>query len=149
MAIPPAAAERLAARARQLVGRTGCGLCGVETIREALRPVRPATTQSQIDIEAMWRVEAALSARQQLNQATGSIHAAAWATRAGEIEVVREDVAATTRWTRCWARWRTPAECMVTGQGARPDAPLAIARLPTAARPSSGCSHDRVPVHGS
>ena len=92
MTIPDEAADRLAARGRQFVGRTGCGLCGVETIREAVRPVRATDAQQCVDIEALWRVEAALGARQQLNQATGNMHAAAWATRAGDIEVVREDV---------------------------------------------------------
>src|SRR5688572_19089252 len=38
--IPAAAAERLGTRGRALVGRTGCGLCGVEVIDEALREPR-------------------------------------------------------------------------------------------------------------
>lgn len=92
MVIPLEAAERLATRSRQLVGRTGCGLCGVETIREALRPVRVATAKDLVEVEALWRVEASLGARQRMNQETGSMHAACWATRDGEIGIVREDV---------------------------------------------------------
>ena len=36
--IPEAASEALRQRGRSLVGRTGCGLCGVTTIDDALRP---------------------------------------------------------------------------------------------------------------
>lgn len=92
LTIPVEAATALEARGRQLVGRTGCGLCGVETIREALRPVRPVAESWTLEPEALWRAESALGARQTLNQATGNMHAAAWVTRGGEIAILREDV---------------------------------------------------------
>ncbi len=90
--IPEDAAEALANRGRQLVGRTGCGLCGVQTIDEALRPTRSVTHDWSVAPEALWRAEAALSERQEYNRATGAVHAAAWAARDGELVVVREDV---------------------------------------------------------
>jgi FdhD protein len=92
MTVPAAAADRLASRNRQFVGRTGCGLCGVETIREAIRPVRRMGDRQPIAVHALWRAEAALGARQAMNSETGSMHAAGWATRDGDLEVVREDV---------------------------------------------------------
>lgn len=92
MDVPGEAAERLAARGRQFVGRTGCGLCGVETIREALRPVPRTGNSEPIAAESLWHAEAALVAHQEMNRKTGSMHAAAWATRSGEIAVLREDV---------------------------------------------------------
>ena len=90
--IPDAAADRVANRGRQLVGRTGCGLCGVESIQEAVRESRSVVPLGEIPLEALWRAEAALPALQRWNQETGSLHAAAWATQAGVLEVVREDV---------------------------------------------------------
>jgi FdhD protein len=91
--IPQSAAEKLAERGRQLVGRTGCGLCGVQTITDALRPPRSVRPPSRpIEPESLWRAEAALWDRQTLNQATAAVHAAAWATADGTLEVVREDV---------------------------------------------------------
>lgn len=90
--IPEEAAGRLARRGRQLVGRTGCGLCGVQTINEALREARPVSWREPIKAEALWRAEAALFDRQEYNQATGSMHAAAWARPNGTLHVVREDV---------------------------------------------------------
>lgn len=90
--VDTAVGERLAARGRQLAGRTGCGLCGVQTIDEALREVRPVAWGEPVDAESLWRAEAALNARQEYNQATGSMHAAAWATFDGTIRLAREDV---------------------------------------------------------
>lgn len=84
--------NRLDGKGRQFIGRTGCGLCGVETIQAALRPVPAIAAQEPIDAEALWRAEAALGDRQVMNRDTGTLHAAAWAHRDGAIEVVREDV---------------------------------------------------------
>lgn len=93
IAIPQAAADALSARGRQLVGRTGCGLCGVQTVVDALRPPRNVRPPAQpIAPSALWRAESALEARQVLNQATAAVHAAAWATADGTLVVVREDV---------------------------------------------------------
>lgn len=90
--IPGDAAERVADRGRRLVGRTGCGLCGVESIQEAVRETRSVTPLAVIPVEALWRAEAALPALQRWNQETGSLHAAAWVTMDGTLEIVREDV---------------------------------------------------------
>ena len=90
--IPAAAAAALVRRGRQLVGQTGCGLCGVQTVSDALRPTRVVGASWTLTREALWRAEAALAERQLLNQATGAVHAAAWATPDGEIRVLREDV---------------------------------------------------------
>jgi FdhD protein len=92
LTIPEQAAEALAGRGRQLVGRTGCGLCGTQTISEALRPPRHVTWHHTIAPDALWRAESALLGRQEYNQATGAVHAAAWASPDGELVVVREDV---------------------------------------------------------
>lgn len=92
LVIPPDASDALANRGRQLVGRTGCGLCGVQTIADTLRPLRTVTHGAPIAPEALWRAEAALFGQQTVNQATGAVHAAAWASPDGELRVVREDV---------------------------------------------------------
>jgi formate dehydrogenase accessory protein FdhD len=93
IAIPQGAADALADRGRQLVGRTGCGLCGVQTIADTLRPMRQVQPPPKpIAPAALWRAESALVDRQTLNQATAAVHAAAWATFDGTLQVVREDV---------------------------------------------------------
>jgi FdhD protein len=92
LAIPEAAAEALRGRGRSLVGRTGCGLCGVTTIDDALRPGHTVAASARFAVEALYRAGAELPAWQRYNDGTGAVHAAGWATRAGEIVLVREDV---------------------------------------------------------
>src|SRR5688572_19764020 len=92
MEIPAPAADALASRGRAIVGRTGCGLCGVEVIDEALREPRMVSSTLRISRDALWRASESLNAHQPLNRDTNSIHAAAWATADGELRVVREDV---------------------------------------------------------
>src|SRR5262245_41632477 len=92
IAIPEAAAGRLADRGRALIGRVGCGLCRVETIQEALREPSPVPAGPSIAPEALWRAERELPARQAWNLDTGALHAAAWASADGTPEIVREDV---------------------------------------------------------
>jgi FdhD protein len=90
--IPAAHAALLEQRSRGLVARTGCGLCGVETIKEAMRtPVRVDNTLA-LDHDALWNAAAQLGDQQTLNNRTNAVHAAAWATRRGDLDVVREDV---------------------------------------------------------
>ena len=90
--ISPDAATQLAERGRAISGRTGCGLCGVETIAEALRDPAPVRSALTVAREAIFRAGEALDALQPLNRETNAIHAAAWATADGTLEIVREDV---------------------------------------------------------
>lgn len=84
--------ERLAARRRHLAGPTGCGLCGVESLEAALRPVA-RIAQDGVSVAAATLVDAMaqLEAAQALGRATRAVHAAAlWAP--GHPLLVREDV---------------------------------------------------------
>ncbi len=89
------AAERFAglrARQRALAGRTGCGLCGVDSISEALRPVARVATASRFAPAAIDRAMAAFPAAQALNSEVGAVHAAGFADADGVLKLVREDV---------------------------------------------------------
>ena len=77
---------------RNLPGRSGCGLCGTETIDQAVRHPAPVGAGPHVSHDALHRAFAALAENQRLNAATGAVHAAAWATPAGELQLVREDV---------------------------------------------------------
>ena len=92
MEIPASAADALASRGRAIVGRTGCGLCGVEVIGEALREPRLVASSLRVAREALWKASESLGAQQLLNRDTNAIHAAAWAGADGTLRVVREDV---------------------------------------------------------
>lgn len=79
-------------RQRNLTGRTGCGLCGVETIDDAFRHPAPVREGLEIGRDELHVQLARLNAHQPLNRTTGSVHAAAWALPGKGIQVVREDV---------------------------------------------------------
>ena len=90
--ISAADAERLGERVRGLVARTGCGLCGVETIGDALRIPAEVGRSLRVDRAALWRASAELSRQQSVNNATSTVHGAGWSSPDGELRVAREDV---------------------------------------------------------
>lgn len=89
------AAQRMAGlqeRRRSLAGRTGCGLCGVDSLEAALRPVPVVAAPQPVRRQAIEQAMAALPAEQRLNRLNGATHAAGWATPEGRLVAVREDV---------------------------------------------------------
>ena len=81
----------LKARRRALAGRTGCGLCGVDSLSEVVRPLK-IVQSLEIRQEAIYRALNGLPDHQTLFSATGAVHAAAWVALSGEVIAVREDV---------------------------------------------------------
>ncbi len=90
--IAPRAYDALADRRRNLAGRTGCGLCGVDELAQVARPLAHVGAGVRVAIEAIHKALAALAGHQAINRQTGAVHAAAWVDLAGEIRLVREDV---------------------------------------------------------
>ena len=95
ISIAPERLERLDVRQqrRNLVGRAGCGLCGLEnaeTFFERLPTVSDAPVT--IDPAILQRAIATLERHQPLNAETRTVHAAAWAGLDGDIRLAREDV---------------------------------------------------------
>jgi FdhD protein len=79
-------------RRRRLAGATGCGMCGLESLTEALRPVPPSPEGLRFTPDMVLRAVASLGPAQALNQMTRAAHAAGfWAEHDGLI-AVREDV---------------------------------------------------------
>lgn len=83
-------------RRRTLAGRTGCGLCGTDSLdqvfRPPSRPLAPLAVDREQLIPVLSRAMRELSEAQPLQQRSGGIHAAAWCSPAGEVLMVREDV---------------------------------------------------------
>jgi FdhD protein len=87
--------ERFAAlldRRRNLTGRSGCGLCGQETVAAAVREVRSVGPGVRLSPAELHAAIARLAHLQPINARTGSVHAAAWLVPGKGIQVVREDV---------------------------------------------------------
>lgn len=83
---------RLKEMRRNLTGRTGCGLCGTESLTHALRPLHPLPQPRRLNSDAVGRALAGLRQHQTLQQATGATHAAAWCDDDGALRLLREDV---------------------------------------------------------
>lgn len=82
-------------RRRALAGRTGCGVCGVESIDLLdLAPERVPDTgfMARLAPDAIARASRALPEHQALTKLTGGLHAAAWCTADGTILRAFEDV---------------------------------------------------------
>jgi len=92
MDLAPHRLDRLTKRQRRLAGPTGCGMCGMDSLDEALRPVprvpdpipcSPAMILAAID---------SLAPAQRLNAATRAVHAAGFWTATAGLVALREDV---------------------------------------------------------
>ncbi len=92
LSIPDAAAVKLGERRRNLQGRSGCGICGTDSIEAVLRPPPPVGAGASATVAALERALGELRAVQPLNALTGATHAAAWADAQGALVCVREDV---------------------------------------------------------
>lgn len=90
--LAPDCSDRLLERVRHRVSESSCGLCGIENLGQALRPLPRISTVSSADATAVFRALAGLRDRQLLNRATGAVHAAALCSSDGEVIELREDV---------------------------------------------------------
>jgi FdhD protein len=79
-------------RRRTLAGRTGCGVCGTESLDQVLRPVPAVRTGAPVHARAIARAVREMRDRQRLCDATGAVHAAAWCSIDGAVQCLREDV---------------------------------------------------------
>src|SRR5581483_1560421 len=79
-------------RRRNLTGRSGCGLCGQETVEAAVREVKPVGSGVRLSTLELHEAIAQLAHLQPINARTGSVHAAAWVVPGRGIRLVREDV---------------------------------------------------------
>ena len=82
---------RLKARRRNLAGRTGCGLCGTESLDQVSRCV-PRAPEVLLRLGVLAQGQRALREWQVLQQLTGAAHAAAWCDLEGRIVLLREDL---------------------------------------------------------
>lgn len=82
-----------ASRRRKMAGPVGCGLCGIESIEEALRalPDREDVT-IEFSAEDVREAVRSLSMHQKLRAETGAVHAAGFYQPGEGIACVREDV---------------------------------------------------------
>ncbi|MFP7722720.1 formate dehydrogenase accessory sulfurtransferase FdhD [Lysobacter sp. A3-1-A15] len=91
-AIPQARFDALDTRRRGIAGRSGCGLCGVESIEAAMRPPPLVAATTRFDRRDVSHALDLLSSHQPLNDASGGVHAAGLFDPQSGVLLVREDV---------------------------------------------------------
>jgi FdhD protein len=92
MWLAPPRANGLAARRRHLAGPTGCGLCGIESLTEAMRSPPPVGDGFSLTPAEIQQAIDAVAPLQALNHETRAVHAAAFWQPAAGIVALREDV---------------------------------------------------------
>jgi FdhD protein len=90
--VSSAAFTRLKQRRRTIAGRTGCGLCGTESLAHVSRELPVLGDAVALERQAIARAMSQFQSLQTLQQATGAVHAAAWCSAEGEVMWLREDV---------------------------------------------------------
>lgn len=90
--ILPECFVRLEARKRQMSARTGCGICGLDSLDQVIRPQKSIEQEFKLDESAINRAIKESSNWQRLNQKTGGAHGAFLVNRSGKIVYCREDV---------------------------------------------------------
>lgn len=84
--------QNLKQHRRQLAGSSGCGLCGVEALEQALPSLAPLVPAALPDVAHLQHLRQRIDAAQQLARHSGGLHAAAFVDRHGELLVCREDI---------------------------------------------------------
>lgn len=79
-------------RRRVLAGRTGCGLCGVDSLEQVRRPECVLAPAVGFHASSVRAALSAIGGEQHLTRLTGAAHAAAWCGMDGSLRIVREDV---------------------------------------------------------
>lgn len=89
------AASRFAAlkeQRRSMVGRTGCGLCGIESLQQFHLDLPQVSTPTHADwLQQIPQAVSKLMIQQDISKVTGGAHAAAWVV-GGQIMALFEDV---------------------------------------------------------
>lgn len=89
------ASERFMAlkeRRRTLAGRTGCGLCGAESLAQAMRYPQPLQSTERFAAASIKNALISIHAQQLIQRKTGATHASAFVLGDGTVSLVREDV---------------------------------------------------------
>ena len=85
--------EALESRRRSMAGPAGCGLCGIESLSEAVRAPPRVQGDFRVAPAMIFKAMSALRAAQPLNEATRAVHGAGfWSVDKEELITVREDV---------------------------------------------------------
>ncbi|MBV1914741.1 MAG: formate dehydrogenase accessory sulfurtransferase FdhD [Pseudomonadales bacterium] len=92
MQISPECFVRLKQSRRNMTGRTGCGLCGSESLEQVIRQPEPLAVSPTYQHQAIENAVRQLESQQPLQQITGAVHGAALCSNIGDIQILCEDI---------------------------------------------------------
>jgi FdhD protein len=92
MSLIPARRDALESRRRKIAGPVGCGLCGIDSLHQAVRPVEKVSAELKLSATVLADALRRMSRQQILNHETRAVHAAAFFNSATEEILLREDV---------------------------------------------------------
>lgn len=92
MWLRPNAGRRIAQRRRALLGPVGCGICGVESLEQALPELKPVSADLKVSAVEVQAAVASLAPAQRLNAEARALHAAGFWTLERGLIALREDV---------------------------------------------------------
>ncbi len=92
MALAEPRADAFVERRRYMAGPTGCGLCGIDSLKEATKTPPVVTADVHVSVADIRAAVAALPAAQSLHRLTHAAHGAAFWTRGEGLVALREDV---------------------------------------------------------
>jgi FdhD protein len=92
MWLAPENAARISERRRHIAGPTGCGICGVDSIAQALRPAAVVPQGGRFTPDDVMTAMQAIAPLQAINRQTRAVHAAAFWCPARGLFALREDV---------------------------------------------------------
>jgi len=92
MWLAPEDAARISERRRHIAGPTGCGICGIDSIAEAVRPAAIVPHGQSFTPEQIMAAMQAIAPLQAINIQTRAVHAAAFWSPSNGIVALREDV---------------------------------------------------------
>lgn len=82
----------LDARRRRMAGPTGCGLCGLDSLAQAMRPADRVDSAFRVSARELQEAVALLGPAQALNHRTRAVHAAGFVRPGAGLALLREDV---------------------------------------------------------
>ncbi len=85
------ALERAEGRRRTLTGRSGCGICGAQSLDAVMKPLAQVAGKRP-ETNAVLKAFELMPSMQPMNLDNRSTHAAAYCDLSGKVELVREDI---------------------------------------------------------
>lgn len=92
MDLEPSRAAHFTERRRRMAGPVGCGLCGMESLKDTIRPTPVVTGEGHVKAHTVTEAVSALGQAQALNRETHAVHAAGFFVPSEGLVLLREDV---------------------------------------------------------